>query len=180
MIDIYKGTFKGPSPLWYSDEMIKHCQYIIESYNALTGEALVPLELLSRDSLRAAQELFFLPNTVVLSHGIQPYEPDNVDRVGPILNYGNSMALQRFAACWEELTTFPSRYTAGNGNEDREKREIMMKKVREDGIIRGYEGIRFTFTGTKFRIKNADVWNIVVGGKYLGQAALFREWETVP
>jgi hypothetical protein len=168
-MNLYSSQTMGPSPLWYTDTMVKHASYIVKSYHSLTGETLVPLELFESNALEAANKLFFHPTTAVLSHGIRSSDD------GPILNYGNSLALQRFGMCWEELTTMPSRYTAGEV--DRQEREKDMKTVKECGIIRNYGGVRVALSGKRFLISNAAVWNIVVDGVYLGQAAAFDRWQ---
>lgn len=107
--------------------------------------------------------------SVVLSHGVQN-KPE-----GPILNYGNALALQKWRASWEELTTMPSKYTAESM--DQAQREIFMNAVLRDGIVQNYSGVRIGLDKSRFRIKNTTVWNIVFEGDFLGQAATFPSWE---
>ena len=105
---LYQSNYVGPSPLWYDPLMVKHAGNLIRSYHLVTGKSLVSLQTLERDPIAAAKELFFLPR-VVVSHGTQIL-PD-----GPVLNYGNNVALKRWGASWEQLTSMPSKYTAEPG-----------------------------------------------------------------
>jgi hypothetical protein len=109
---------------------------------------------------------------VVLSHGIQ----SGID--GPVLNYGNQAALSLWKASWEELTTMPSKYTA----EDLERtaREAFLKEVNEKNIIQNYSGVRIALDKSRFIIKSATVWNIIVDGVKLGQAATFESFDRLP
>jgi hypothetical protein len=132
---LYQPSFVGPSPLWYSDIMVAHASNLIKSYYQVTGgKELVSLKILEKDPTEAAKLLFFLPDRVVLSHGTQ-----SIDE-GPILNYGNSIALKRWGASWEELTNMPSKHTAEAGLQS--ARETFMNKVSMDGIVDNYSGIR--------------------------------------
>ena len=165
-ISLYSKVFKGPSPLWYEPIMIQHCQYLMSSYKAVTGKDLISS---SATGIKLAQELFMHPTCVILSHGIQD------DSEGPVLNYGNALAMQLWKAAWEEFTSMPSRYTAEAPI--REERESLLKKVTENGFIDNYSGIRISLDSTKFRIKEAIVWNIVIDNIKIGQAATFNSWE---
>jgi len=61
------------------------------------------------------------------------------DQEGPILNYGNSKALQRWAASWEELTSMPSSRTAEPQN--REARARAMEMALQKGFNDNYSGL---------------------------------------
>ena len=69
----------------------------------------------------------------------------------------------------------PSRYTAEQV--ERDVREAFMRKVLTDGIVQNYNGIRIASDKSRFRIKNATVWNIVKDDHFFGQAATFDKWE---
>jgi MEKHLA domain len=144
--------------------MLQHGQFLLTSYKALTGKELLPGA--GGDDKEASRRLFLSHERVVVSHGTQKDLPD-----GPILNYGNTAALRRWGASWEQLTSMPSKFTAGPM--EREVREAFMRQVTEKGIVQDYTGIRVALDGTQFQIKEATVWNIVVNGAYLGQAATF-------
>jgi hypothetical protein len=158
----------GPSPDWYSAEIQEHSGYLIKSLYNLCGKELVPVELLAKDPEAATKALFFA-DRVILSHGLQQ------DPNGPILNYGNSKALERWKATWEQLTTMPSRFTAEMM--ERQAREEFMQTVLRNGMIDDYSGVRIGLDKSRFRIKNAIVWNVVIEGVLLGQAATFANWE---
>ena len=163
---LYDPTFIGPSPIWFSPEMLNHGRLLLQSYTALTGKELVSSALLKSDPDEAAKSLFLMYDRVVLSHGTQKEMKD-----GPILNYGNTAALRRWGASWEQLTTMPSRYTAEAL--ERAERDKFMMQVTANGVVDDYAGVRIALDGTKFRIERATVWNIVVDNIYYGQAATF-------
>lgn len=75
---------------------------------------------------------------------------------------------------WDQLTTLASTYTAEAQN--REVRQKFMAKVLQDGYVDNYTGVRIAFDGSRFEIRNAVVWNLIVKGERIGQAASFSEW----
>ena len=160
---LYGANYLGPSPDWTTQQMLQHGSYLLRSYKALTGKDLVAH---GASDDEAARRLFLLHDRVVVSHGTQKDLPD-----GPILNYGNTAALRRWGASWEQLTSMPSKFTAGPM--ERKVREAFMKEVTEKGVVNNYAGIRVALDGTQFEIKDATVWNVVIDGLYLGQAATF-------
>jgi MEKHLA domain len=139
---LYQPTYTGPSPLWYTDEMVKHASHLMRSYFEVTGgQELVPMKILEKDPTEAAKLLFFLPDRVVVSHGTQSV-PD-----GPVLNYGNSAALKRWGASWEELTSMPSKYTAETVEQS--ARAEFMRKVLADGVVENYSGVRIALNKSR-------------------------------
>jgi len=163
-LELYATSFAGPSPVWSSKTMVDHSNHLIQSFRTVCGKDLVDPSLLV-DPAEAARQLFSLSNTVVLSHGLQ----DGPE--GPILNYGNEAALIQFGATWEQLTTLHSSHTAEAG--DREARARLMEGVLQNGFVNDYSGVRIALDGRRFRIENTYVWNVMVDGKRLGQAACF-------
>jgi hypothetical protein len=169
-MSIYRVDFAGPSPLWYTPTMVEHSGHLIRSYYEKSGgKELVPLSLLESDPVAAAKELFFLPNRVVVSHGIQ------CGSDGPIMNYGNSAALQRWAASWEQMTTMHSKYTAEPMLQA--EREEFLRRVLTDGIINDYVGVRISLDKSRFRMLDGSVWNVDANGQRIGQAATFSKWD---
>jgi hypothetical protein len=164
-LELYKTSFAGPSPVWSSKVMVEHAHHLCQSFRNVCGKDLVDPSLLE-DPAEAARQLFSLPTTVVLSHGLQ----DGPE--GPILNYGNEAALSQFGATWEQLTTLPSTYTAEAGN--REARARLLERVLQDGYVDDYCGVRIALDQRRFRIEQAYVWNVMVDGVRLGQAACFE------
>jgi hypothetical protein len=103
---------------------------------------------------------------VVVSHGIED---------DPILNYGNRVAL----ALWEmdaaRLISTPSRLTAEPIA--REARELLLARTARDGFVSGYEGVRVSASGRRFRISNVTIWHVTdAAGQNAGQAATFARW----
>ena len=167
----YQSTHVGPSPLWYDPLMVDHAGYLIRSYNRATGKDLVSLKLLESDPVEAAKQLFHLPGRVVVSHGTQ-VTPD-----GPVLNYGNSMALKRWGASWEQLTNMASKYTAEAVEQS--ERQAFLSQVLEKGYVENYSGIRISLDKSRFRMLDGTVWNIVLPEfpGLIGQAATFSQWD---
>ena len=112
-----------------------------------------------------AHALFHAP-VVTVSHGTQD---------DPILNYGSQLALTLWEMTWEELVQTPSRLTAEPVN--RAEREQMLERARVQGYLDQYRGIRITYSGRRFLIEQAIVWNVVdPAGRRQGQAATFSRW----
>ena len=158
--------------MWYCEIMVEHAGHLIRTFNALSGTELVSLKLLERDPVEAAKTLFFLPDRIVVSHGIQ------VNPEGPVLNYGNSVALKRWSASWEQLTSMPSKYTAEPAEQS--ARQEFMDTVTRDGIVENYSGVRISVEGKRFMLKDGCVWNIrpdCFDNMLIGQAATFSKWE---
>jgi len=149
-----------PADLWRN--WITHSTALLNSYRDRTGR-----ELIARggDAAEEAERLFNAP-FVVVSHGTQ---------ADPMLNYGNRVAL----ALWEmppaQLLETPSRLTAEPML--REAREKLLAQTARDGFVSGYEGVRISATGRRFRILNVTIWNVTdTDGKPAGQAATFARW----
>lgn len=156
------STFSAdlPADLWR--RWIAHSAGLLNSYRDRTGRDLIQR---GGDATAEAERLLAAP-FVVVSHGVE---------TDPILNYGNRVAL----ALWEmsaiELIRTPSRLTAESVL--REAREKLLKQTARDGFVDGYEGVRISATGKRFRISNVTIWNVTDGaGKPAGQAATFARW----
>ena len=137
----------------------------MKSYLRWTGCELIPP---ASSHHERAKTVFDQP-FVVLSHGTQ---------ADPILNYGNKAALDLWELTWEDFTKMPSRLTAEPVN--REDRERLLKKVRQNGFIDTYSGVRITGSGRRFLIERGTVWNIMdEKNRYAGQAATFSKWKYI-
>lgn len=98
------------------------------------------------------------------------------DEPDPILCYGNQKALELFATDWDSFVKMPSRQTAEPMY--RTERADMLKQALQHGFIDGYQSIRISTTGIRFRIFNATIWNIRDSkGQSFGQAATFADWQ---
>lgn len=149
-------------PEWESEKNLVQAERIVRSYEACTGRGLLSGSLSGK---ALAKALFDAP-FVVVSHGVEP---------DPVLNYGNRAALALWEMTWGELTCTPSRLTAEAPL--REERERLLDRVRTNGFIDDYSGVRISKNGRRFEIRRATVWNIRdETGAHCGQAASFSEW----
>ena len=100
---------------------------------------------------------------VILAHGLE---------ADPVLYFGNQYALDVFEMDLPAFLAMPSRLTAEAP--ERDERQRLLDRVRADGFIDDYSGVRISATGRKFRIEKAIVWNVVGDeGRRIGQAAAF-------
>lgn len=144
--------------------LVKHSLHLLECYRARTGRELIPA---GSDGDRA--RLLWEAPFVVVSAG-----PED----DPRLNYGNAAALELWEMDWDCLTATPARQTAEPVHQA--EREAFLQRVREQGYVDDYSGIRISATGRRFRIEQALVWNLDgPGGGYGGQAATFSRWTPV-
>lgn len=148
---------------WLEAEIIRHSLRLIKSYQhwtgkPLTGDAPSPAEI--------AHDLFHA-SFVLLSHGTE---------TDPVLNYGNQPALDLWETTWPELTAMPSRLTAEP--HERQSRTQLLHQAAQQHYIQNYQGIRISTTGRRFRISNAEIWDIWDEQEQkCGQAAKFSQWE---
>lgn len=132
---------------------------IVDSYRRRTGRPLVP----AGDDLAAA--LWWAPR-VVVAHGVED---------DPIFFYGNRLALELFELDFAAFTRLPSRFSAEPLARD--ERARLLRRVRRDGFIDDYAGVRISSSGRRFRIEQATVWNLIDDdGCNQGQAATFDRW----
>ena len=136
-----------------------HARLLADSYSRLTGKALLDADFTRESIPRALFEARF----GLVSHGTDPV---------PIFNYGNAFALAAFEMEWPEFTRLASRDSAEVV--EQAERELLMAKVKEDGFIQDYRGLRISASGRRFWIERATIWNVVdERGVYRGQAAVF-------
>ena len=135
------------------------------SYRHWTGrELLDPVA----DGAAAVAQLDAAPYAV-LSHGTE---------ADPIFNYSNRSGLALFEISLPDLLLLPSRASAEPLLQ--QDRDRLLQQVTRYGYLDGYEGIRISGRGNRFRIRNATIWNLLdETGQYHGQAALLPEWEPV-
>jgi hypothetical protein len=140
-----------------------HVARLLTSFRHWTGTDLIEPSLSPEAQ---ARELFYAP-FAILSHDTAP---------DPILNYANQTGLRLFGLTWDELITMPSRLTAQAP--EQAERMRLLTRVREQGYIDDYRGVRIAKNGRRFLIERATVWNLFDenGGRY-GQAATFKEWQ---
>ena len=137
-------------------------QSLLNSYRERVG-----LDLLERsgNAVEEAERLFLAP-FVVVSHGTE---------ADPILNYGNRAALDLWEMSAATLTATPSRLTAEPVLH--EARERLLAETARMGFVSGYEGVRISATGRRFRILDVTIWNVTDASSLaIGQAATFAQW----
>jgi hypothetical protein len=130
-----------------------------ESFVRLTGKTLVE----ACPSL--AQALWSAPRAI-LAHGTE---------ADPIFFYGNRMALDLFEMPARDFLRLPSHLSAEAPS--RAERARLLERVRRDGYIADYAGVRISAGGRRFRIEQATVWMLIdEAGRCRGQAATFSQW----
>lgn len=86
--------------------------------------------------------------------------------------FANLKAQELWQMTWDEFLGLESKYSA-NPNE-RSERDDLLARVKQEGIINNYSGIRVSKTGQEFMVKDATVWNVNDNeGKLIGQAVKF-------
>lgn len=149
-----------PPDLWRN--WIAHSAALLNSYRERTGRDLIER---GGDLAAEAERLLNAP-FVVVSHGTED---------DPLLNYGNRVALTLWEMTPAQLLETPSRLTAEPML--REERARFLSQAARDGFVNGYEGVRISSRGRRFRISNATIWNVTdAGGQAAGQAATFARW----
>ncbi len=129
---------------------------LADSYRRLTGRRLVAP---GPDIFRALWEA----PRVIVAHGTED---------DPVFFYGNRLALELFALDFEAFSRLPSRLSAEPLA--RAERARLLERVRLDGFIDDYAGVRIAADGRRFRIAGATVWNLIdPHGVLYGQAACF-------
>jgi hypothetical protein len=130
---------------------------LAESFLRLTGRLLAP-----DGDLWSAK-------AAILAHGTQ--DP-------PLFFYGNARTLALFRMPAAQFLGRPS-YTSAEPAH-REERARMFARLEADNVVSDYAGVRIAADGTRFRISDAVIWNLVdEHGLRNGQAAWFARWETL-
>lgn len=154
------------APSQYNGFLYPHSTILLDSFAHWSGRELLPR---SGDTVADARALFGAP-FVVVSHGTE---------AEPIFNYGNALALRLFELPWADFIRLPSRRSAEPL--DQIERAQFLARVARDGYLEGYEGVRISATGRRFRILEAILWNLrdPASGAVWGQAATFARWEGI-
>lgn len=135
---------------------------LLDSFQHRLGRELVPRSGNPTEDVRRVYEAPF----VVVSHN---------SAADPILTFGNQTALKLWEMNVETFLHTPSRMTAEPMHRD--ERARLLERTTRDGYVDDYQGIRISFTGRRFQIEQAIVWNLHnSAGQYVGQAATFDHW----
>ena len=142
-----------------------HTALLLRAYRHWTGRDLVDPNL---SPAAAARALYHAP-FAVLSHDAAP---------DPRFTYANLTAQRLFEMAWPEIVGLPSRHSAEPLVQ--EERERLLARVAEQGYIDDYCGVRIARSGSRFRIRDATVWNLIdEQGRPCGQAACFSDWQAL-
>jgi len=145
-----------------NDFLSAHTELLRNSYRERSGRELVDPALSASAAALALWEAPF----ALLSH-------DTAE--DPLLTYANRTALGLFELDWQGMLATPSRLTAEAPV--REERARLLARVRQQGFIDDYAGVRISRSGRRFRIESATVWNLTdATGSPCGQAATFARW----
>lgn len=149
----------GVPGLYRGGQAARRIALIAQSFARLLGRPLVPP---GPDTVAA---LWALP-AVVVAHGTEP---------DPLFFFANAAALARFESGVAAFIGMPSRLSAEAPV--RVERQSLLDRVRRDGFIADYAGVRVSASGRRFRIEQAVVWNLIDdAGIMRGQAAMFDRW----
>ena len=152
----------NPEP-YKLNSIVQHSQRLLNSFAHWTGRELLPRMGTPAEQAASLYRTAF----IVVSHGTE---------ADPILNYGNSVALDLWEMDWAAFTRTPSRLTAETAQLQEECARFMEEALQK-GYILNYRGIRISRTGKRFWIENATIWNVLdEQGTCWGQAATFSEW----
>ena len=128
---------------------------LADSFARLTGRPLAP-----------GGDIWNAPAAIV-AHGTQ--DP-------PRFFYGNAQALALFRMSPAQFIGLPSHLSAESNL--REERAAMLARLEAEDVVTGYHGVRIAADGTRFRIRDAVIWNLRdASGQRHGQAAWFATWE---
>lgn len=147
-------------PEFYREpEATRKIARIASSFRLLTGRELVPT---SSDPVLT---LWQAPQ-VIVAHGTE---------ADPLFFFANHAALGRFETNLDLFIGSPSRFSAEAPV--RAERDALLVRVRRDGYIDDYVGVRISAKSRRFRIEQATVWNLIdEHGAVHGQAAAFDQW----
>lgn len=153
--------FPEPSPA--NDFLAAHIARLQASLRHWTGRELTDQTLPLAERARRVFEAPF----AVLSHDAA---------ADPVFTYVNRTAMTLWEMGWTDMTRLPSRLSAEPM--ERTARARFLADVKARGFVEGYEGVRMSRSGRRFRIRDALLWNLLdETGQLCGQAALFRDWQ---
>ncbi len=121
------------------------------SHLALTGQAIAPWD----------------DPCPIVAHGTE---------ADPIFCWANPAALALWETDWQSFTRLPSRLSAEPDAAIQSDRSRHLRAAAS-GLVTGYEGIRISTLGRRFRIRAATLWTIAGPHGPLGQAARIGQVE---
>lgn len=129
---------------------------ISESYQRITGQALYE------------GDLWHAPVAILAHDTDQP----------PRFFFGNKLTLDMFRMTAAQFIGLPSHLSAEPDR--REERAAMFAQLEASNLVTNYSGVRIAVDGTRFRIIDAVIWNLLdEHGQRHGQAAVIDRWQPV-
>jgi hypothetical protein len=139
---------------------VAYARLLAQSLHRLTGRAMVDLSL--PDTALAAA-LWTMPLPLV-SHGTES---------DPVFRHANRAALTLWEMDWDRFTRLPSRHSAEAETGIQTDRSALLARALQQGWVDGYDGLRISATGRRFRISDTLLWTVTDPfGTPHGQAAL--------
>jgi hypothetical protein len=152
---------------WTDDELRTRARWILRSYRRWAGEDLIPPASdpdADTDTDDAWARALFDAPVAVLAHDTRP---------DPLCVYANAAALAAFELDIADAPAFPTRRTAEP--EARAERSGALATADQLDLVTGYEGIRVSTSGRRFRLLDGRIWTLLDDdGNRVGQAAAFR------
>ncbi len=162
--------FQWEEPSEANGWLAPHITRMLNSYRQLLGRDVMGIDS-TLPPHEQARQIWTAPFALV-SHNAAPGGEE------PVFNYGNQTALQLFSMPWEEFTRLQSRLSAEPLHQP--ERARLFEKVRAQGYIDDYRGVRIAKNGRRFWIENATVWTLTDENQQpYGQAALFSQWRDI-
>ena len=150
---------------WLTNQSLRLVHLLLVSYENTFGEPLLPTQQSFKSKLDKGKACYSM-NQPIMAHDNTP---------DPCLIYANSLALDIWVLCWEEMIGMPSKLTAPK--EEQAQRQHALHQATKKHAIQNYQGIRINSKGERFIIRNASIWTIWdEKNKIYGQAATFDSW----
>lgn len=150
-----------PPDGWMTDSAVAYARLLADSYQRLTGAALLGHP--APDDDRALAAALFAASFPVVSHGTE---------ADPVFRYGNAAALRLWEMDWAGFTRLPSRLSAEDDPAVQTDRDRLLAEARAKGWTDGYRGIRVSARGRRFLILDTVLWTVRdAAGHVHGQAA---------
>lgn len=149
---------------------------IMQEPSAENGYQAQHAQLLARSYARLlGRSLYRYSDPQALYHAPFPILSQSTDD-DPLLTYCNLAAQELWQLGWGQMVGMASRLKAEPGH--RETRAEMFDRMRTQGFIDDYAGIRISATGKRFEIRNAVIWSLCdTSGEKQGEALTFSDYD---
>lgn len=149
-------------PPWQAPGALALARLLADSHRRMTGQGLLGPGPDPATDAALAEALFHL-NLPVVAHGTGE---------DPVFCYANAAALSLWEMEWDAFTRLPSRRSAEADPAVQADRDRHLAEALHRGWTAGYQGIRVSATGRRFRIRDTLLWTVTDrAGQHHGQAA---------